>query len=187
LKQIRDYAIKQARRAERIQDGYGLTGCRRSLDPGNTVDSVYSIFAGYKVGNTNIPAEYHLKSEYGRWEPGSSSRVYDEVTSLCIDAGNPVDPNIIRRIFVSITLPQNPPNSLVLLLSLSLRTSADFGERWRTERGQAEDKGAQKTPLLGRNRRFKPKNRVFGNEDEGTRTLNLRIDSPSKRFISICQ
>jgi len=34
--------------------------------------------------------DYHLKSEAGRWSPLSMSWVLDDVTSRCIDAGNPV-------------------------------------------------------------------------------------------------
>lgn len=33
--------------------------------------------------------DYHLKSEAGRWDPQSKSWVVDEVTSPCIDAGDP--------------------------------------------------------------------------------------------------
>jgi hypothetical protein len=33
--------------------------------------------------------DYHLKSEAGRWDPNTQSWVTDEVTSWCIDAGNP--------------------------------------------------------------------------------------------------
>jgi serine protease AprX len=33
--------------------------------------------------------DYHLKSEYGRWDPNSQSWVKDDVTSPCIDAGDP--------------------------------------------------------------------------------------------------
>ncbi len=36
--------------------------------------------------------EYHLKSQAGRWEPSSQSWVQDNVTSPCIDAGNPNSP-----------------------------------------------------------------------------------------------
>ncbi len=36
-----------------------------------------------------IDGDYHLKSEAGRWEPNSKSWVQDDVTSPCIDAGNP--------------------------------------------------------------------------------------------------
>jgi predicted outer membrane repeat protein len=34
-------------------------------------------------------ADYHLKSEFGRWDPNSSSWVTDTVTSPCIDAADP--------------------------------------------------------------------------------------------------
>ncbi|NIP23317.1 MAG: hypothetical protein GWN67_04355, partial [Phycisphaerae bacterium] len=33
--------------------------------------------------------DYHLKSQAGRWDPASESWVIDDVTSPCIDAGNP--------------------------------------------------------------------------------------------------
>jgi hypothetical protein len=33
--------------------------------------------------------DYHLKSEYGCWGPDSNQWVYDDVTSPCIDAGDP--------------------------------------------------------------------------------------------------
>jgi len=36
--------------------------------------------------------DYHLKSQAGRWDPHSGSWVKDDVTSPCIDAGNPLDP-----------------------------------------------------------------------------------------------
>ena len=48
--------------------------------------------------------DYHLKSQAGRWEPNSQSWVLDNVTSPCIDSGNPGcplrdepnDPNNVR-------------------------------------------------------------------------------------------
>ena len=48
--------------------------------------------------------DYHLKSQAGRWDPNTESRVLDSVTSPCIDTGNPgcplgdepVDPNNVR-------------------------------------------------------------------------------------------
>jgi len=47
--------------------------------------------------------------------------------------------------------------------------------------------GAQKkTPLLGQNHRFKHKNGVLRIEDEGARTLNLRIDSPKEQEANHC-
>ena len=33
--------------------------------------------------------DYHLKSQAGRWDPESESWIMDDVTSLCIDAGDP--------------------------------------------------------------------------------------------------
>jgi len=36
-----------------------------------------------------IEGDYHLKSEAGRWDPNSQSWVRDDVTSPCIDAGDP--------------------------------------------------------------------------------------------------
>jgi parallel beta-helix repeat protein len=38
--------------------------------------------------NTNSD-DYHLKSQAGRWDPISQAWIQDEVTSLCIDAGDP--------------------------------------------------------------------------------------------------
>jgi len=39
-----------------------------------------------------IEGDYHLKSQAGRWEPASQSWVKDNVTSPCIDAGDPNSP-----------------------------------------------------------------------------------------------
>ena len=36
--------------------------------------------------------DYHLKSQAGRWDTNSKSWVQDDVTSPCIDAGNPYNP-----------------------------------------------------------------------------------------------
>jgi len=36
-----------------------------------------------------VDRDYHLKSEAGRWDPNSASWVFDDVTSPCIDAGDP--------------------------------------------------------------------------------------------------
>jgi len=37
-------------------------------------------------------ADYHLRSQAGRWDPNSESWVQDDVNSPCIDAGNPMSP-----------------------------------------------------------------------------------------------
>ena len=39
-----------------------------------------------------VDGDYHLKSQAGRWNPNSESWVLDEVTSPCIDAGDPNSP-----------------------------------------------------------------------------------------------
>ena len=39
-----------------------------------------------------IDGDYHLKSQAGRWEAGSGAWVIDDVTSPCIDAGDPNSP-----------------------------------------------------------------------------------------------
>ena len=39
-----------------------------------------------------IDGDYHLKSAAGRWDPNSESWVVDDVTSPCIDAGDPLSP-----------------------------------------------------------------------------------------------
>ncbi len=52
------------------------------------------------IGNINADplfadpgnGDYHLKSQAGRWNPNVQCWVQDEVTSPCIDAGNPNDP-----------------------------------------------------------------------------------------------
>ena len=39
-----------------------------------------------------VEGDYHLKSQAGRWDPASQSWVKDDVTSPCIDAGDPNSP-----------------------------------------------------------------------------------------------
>jgi hypothetical protein len=59
----------------------------------------YSNIQGGWAGEGNISADplfaggedYHLKSEYGRWNPSAQLWMYDAVTSPCIDAGDPSD------------------------------------------------------------------------------------------------
>jgi hypothetical protein len=38
-----------------------------------------------------VPGDYHLKSQYGRWDAAAGVWVKDAVTSPCIDAGDPAD------------------------------------------------------------------------------------------------
>jgi len=39
-----------------------------------------------------VMGDYHLKSQAGRWDPNSQAWVIDDVTSPCIDAGDPMSP-----------------------------------------------------------------------------------------------
>ncbi len=39
-----------------------------------------------------VDGDYHLKSEAGRWDPDSQTWIQDDVTSPCIDAGDPNSP-----------------------------------------------------------------------------------------------
>ncbi len=39
-----------------------------------------------------VDGDYHLKSQAGRWKPDSESWIQDDVTSPCIDAGDPNSP-----------------------------------------------------------------------------------------------
>lgn len=67
------------------------------IDAGATV--THSDIQGGYPGQGNLDCDpcfadpcngdYHLKSENGRWSRNSQSWVFDQVTSLCIDAGNP--------------------------------------------------------------------------------------------------
>ncbi|MHC4085722.1 MAG: right-handed parallel beta-helix repeat-containing protein [Planctomycetota bacterium] len=83
-----------------VQGGY--TGVY--LDPNSTLNwGVGNIDADPCFADENN-GDYHLKSQAGRWNPNSESWVKDDVTSPCIDAGNPgcpvsdePDPNGNRR------------------------------------------------------------------------------------------
>jgi len=57
-----------------VDAGYWADPCNTPGDPG---DDVW------------IDGDYHLKSQAGIWDPNSQTWVVDEVTSLCIDAGDP--------------------------------------------------------------------------------------------------
>jgi predicted outer membrane repeat protein len=53
-------------------------------DPNGTVDDPNDDFW--------VEGDYHLKSQAGRWDPNSESWVKDDVTSPCIDTGDPNSP-----------------------------------------------------------------------------------------------
>ena len=52
-------------------------------NPGDPNEPDYPFFVDVTNG------DYHLKSDYGRWDPVILEWVYDAVTSPCIDAGDP--------------------------------------------------------------------------------------------------
>jgi hypothetical protein len=91
-----------------LSDGMIITNCIiRDNEPGEifsfgTIDVIYSNISGGWEGEGNIDADplfanpnngdYHLKSQTGRWDPNSQCWVQDDVTSPCIDAGDPNSP-----------------------------------------------------------------------------------------------
>jgi hypothetical protein len=69
---------------------------------GSTLSANYNCIQGWTgalggIGNIDVypcfadanNGDYHLKSQAGRWDANSESWVRDDVTSTCIDAGNP--------------------------------------------------------------------------------------------------
>jgi parallel beta-helix repeat protein len=65
------------------RDGISVSGRYSTLTwgPGNI--NADPLFADSRAG------DFHLKSEAGQWDPNSTSWVKDDVTSPCIDAGDP--------------------------------------------------------------------------------------------------
>jgi hypothetical protein len=69
-----------------IQDWNGTGAGNTSADP-------CFVSPGYWDSNgVWIDGDYHLKSQAGRWEPSEGRWTIDEVTSPCIDAGDPLSP-----------------------------------------------------------------------------------------------
>jgi hypothetical protein len=57
---------------------------------GNIDADPYFVQAGYRDSNgVWVEGDYHLKSEGWRWDADANQWTWDEVTSRCIDAGNP--------------------------------------------------------------------------------------------------
>jgi hypothetical protein len=77
-------------------------GCRIDWGPGNIALAPAFAKPGYWSVHEDQPCllyvdtwtagDYHLQSQAGRWEPDGGSWVVDEVTSPCIDAGDPNSP-----------------------------------------------------------------------------------------------
>lgn len=71
--------------------------------PGSGNTNAYPLFADPGFWHSNdtpetshddfwVYGDYHLQSQAGRWDPNSESWVRDEVTSSCVDAGDPMSP-----------------------------------------------------------------------------------------------
>lgn len=76
------------------EGGYNIDADPLFADPGYWVD-VNDPNIVVEPNDPNavwIDGDYHLKSEVGRWNPNSGSWVIDDVTSPCIDAGDPLTP-----------------------------------------------------------------------------------------------
>jgi hypothetical protein len=85
---------------------YIESGCTLNWGPGNIDADPYFVQPGYWAdandlniivepndpNATWIDGDYHLKSEGWRWDIKRSRWTYDDVTSRCIDAGNPGSP-----------------------------------------------------------------------------------------------
>lgn len=69
---------------------------------GDNISVTYSNVQGGFVGEGNLDVDplfadpengdYHLKSQGGRYDPHAQTWIVDDVTSLCIDAGDPTSP-----------------------------------------------------------------------------------------------
>lgn len=57
--------------------------------PGNTQLPPHFVQQGRWTEGRWVPGDYHLLSELGRWDPSGQVWVQDQVTSPCIDAGDP--------------------------------------------------------------------------------------------------
>jgi parallel beta-helix repeat protein len=65
------------------QDGVSISGRLSTLTWGEGNISADPLFVNPAAG------DFHLKSEAGHWDPNSESWIKDDITSPCIDAGDP--------------------------------------------------------------------------------------------------
>jgi len=54
-----------------------------------SANPLFAVDGYWDVNDKWIEGDYHLKSEAGRWGPGSQTWVQDEATSPCVDKGDP--------------------------------------------------------------------------------------------------
>jgi predicted outer membrane repeat protein len=83
------------------EEVYADANCTLIWDDGNIDSDPCFINPGYWDPNGTpwnedndfwVNGDYHLKSQAGRWDLNVLTWVQDEVTSLCIDAGDPASP-----------------------------------------------------------------------------------------------
>ena len=84
-----------------MNKGYGINGPFETIAYNNIWNNSMGSYNRATPGIGNIHedplfadpggGDFHLKSEYGRWDPELGKWVYDSVTSPCIDAGDPGD------------------------------------------------------------------------------------------------
>jgi len=55
------------------------------------VNPLFAVDGYWDSNDIWVDGDYHLKSEAGRWDPNIETWVIDNVTSFCIDAGDPCD------------------------------------------------------------------------------------------------
>jgi hypothetical protein len=90
-----DGIVENSTIAQNISHGWGaLASCngtiRNCIVWGNSPEPGNIDVDPYFADPNN--SDYHLKSQAGRWDPKSKSWVKDDVTSPCIDAGDPMSP-----------------------------------------------------------------------------------------------
>ncbi len=68
-----------------VQGGFAGQG---NLD----VDPMFVAPGLWADADTYVPGDFHLKSKAGHWNPRTGSWVLDDVTSPCLDAGDPTSP-----------------------------------------------------------------------------------------------
>jgi len=68
-----------------------LKGSYSNVEPGKTDIHKDPFFAveGYWAGEVWVEGDYHLMSSAGRWDPNNQTWVPDDISSPCIDAGDP--------------------------------------------------------------------------------------------------
>ena len=79
------------------QNAGGNLGGEATVGPGDIIVEPLFAVDGYWDDNDTldesddvwVDGDYHLKSQIGRWEPSSETWITDDVTSRCVDAGDP--------------------------------------------------------------------------------------------------